>query len=383
LEAIESWSLLLDEGYGVDIVYLDFRKAFDTVPHKKLLLKMKCFGICDQLITWISSFLSGRTMRVMINGVGSAWYEVLSGVPQGSVIGPLLFLLFVQDLPDWVMVSILMFADDTKLWSKISHATDSHVLQKALDKLVEWANLWGMRFNIEKCKVMHVGHEMQTIYRMRDNDQDCTLQTVDEERDLGVIVSKDLKSAKQCKKAAGKANAVLGMVRRQFQSMNKQAFLILYKGYVRPHLEYCIQAWNPHLVQDIEVMEKVQKRATKLVQGLGRLSYERRLQILGLTSLRKRRERGDLIEVYKLLHGVEKIDPEKFFSVRQASYHLRGHRFTLEQHRYRLAVRQHTFSQRIVPTWNQLPEMVVNAESVNSFKNCLDAWIEKQALKAD
>lgn len=142
------------------------------------------------------------------------------------MIGPLLFLLYVQDLPYWITVSILMFADDTKLWSKISQESDSSALHQALDKLVQWTELWGMRFNIDKCKVMHVGHDIPTKHIMQDNGKVYILQMVEEERDLGVIVSKDLKSAKQCRKAAGKANAVLGMIRRQFHYMNRQAFLV-------------------------------------------------------------------------------------------------------------------------------------------------------------
>ena len=116
LESLECWTRALDEGYGIDVLFLDYRKAFDSVPHQRLIVKLKSLGITGKLLSWLTNFLTSRIMRVGIRGCFSEWILILSGIPQGSVLGPLLFLLFVNDLPDWILTSIRMFADDTKIW---------------------------------------------------------------------------------------------------------------------------------------------------------------------------------------------------------------------------------------------------------------------------
>ena len=135
LEVFEDWTKSLDKGYGIEVIYLDFKKAFDTVPHQRLLQKLQLFGFGGHLLRWIKSFLTGRTMRVVVNGASSSWMRVLSGVPQGFVLGPLLFLLFVNDLPDWIKTNIRIFADDTKIWTRITSVKDSESLQSNLDSL--------------------------------------------------------------------------------------------------------------------------------------------------------------------------------------------------------------------------------------------------------
>ena len=167
LETFEAWTGLLDEGFAVDVIYLDYKKAFDTVPHQKLLIKLREYGFESRLVEWIRAFLSKRKMRVIVNGCSSGWVGVLSGVPQGSVLGPLLFLLYVNDIPDWVTGNVRMFADDTKIWRKIEGREDSEELQKDLDRLNEWSEEWLMQFNPDKCRVMHLGGERNTATPLR------------------------------------------------------------------------------------------------------------------------------------------------------------------------------------------------------------------------
>jgi len=373
LETLENWTRALDEGYGLDVIYLDYRKAFDSVPHRRLLEKLKGLGIKGKLLQWLESFLTSRTMRVGKRGTFSLIQLVLSGVPQGSVLGPLLFLMFVNELPLWIKNEIRMFADDTKLWCRINTEEDSAALQEDLDKLSSWSNIWQLKFNAEKCKVMHIGHTCKTDYYMTGGLSGKTkLESVQEERDLGVLIRADLKSVSQCNKSAATARRVIGMVRRNFKHLDIDDFQIIYKTYIRPHLEYCIQAWSPHLVKDINVLENVQKAATNLVPKLRKYSYPVRLQKLGITTLKDRRERGDMIEVYKLLTGREQIDFEQFFKPAQNHYDLRGHGMKLTKERSRLDTRKFFFSQRVVNGWNRLPVAVVNAESVNAFKNAYD-----------
>ena len=191
---------------------------------------------------WIGSFLSNRLMRVMVNGHYSSWSVVVSGVPQGSVLGPLLFLLFVNDIPDWIITNIRMFADDTKIWTQLSCPEDAVKLQQNLDVLTDWSAKWLLKFNPLKCKLMHLHHNMDTNYYITQDKKKWNIQSVQQEKDLGVLTSSDLAVSYQCMEAASKARRVLGTVRRQFKELDMQSFLIIYKSFVRPHLEYAIQA---------------------------------------------------------------------------------------------------------------------------------------------
>ena len=372
LVTLECWTSILEDGSGLDVIYLDYKKAFDTVPHQKLLQKLKGLKLGDTLTKWIGQFLLGRQMRVHVNGSFSSWINVISGVPQGSVLGPLLFLIFVNDLSDWVKGSILMFADDTKIWAKIKDTGDSDLLQQDLNMLMEWSKQWLLAFNTEKCKVMHIGHELPTVYTMSDGNITTQLETITVEKDLGVYITSNLKPTEQCIQAAKKAQSVLGMVHRQFKIIDKEDFGIIYKTYIRPHLEYCIQAWSPNLQKDKMMLEKVQRRATRMVKGLKKLPYETRLKKLGLYSLERRRLRGDLIETFKILTGKERVNCSKFFELADVTSGLRGHSLKLFKPRCHTTIRQNFFSSRIVNEWNKLPQEVIDAPSINAFKNRLD-----------
>lgn len=372
LETFEAWTRLLDAGLGIDVIYLDYRKAFDTVPHRRLLLKLASYGFGSNLINWIRSFLLNRRMRVIVDGEASDWVDVMSGVPQGSVLGPLLFILFVNDLPQWIMSDMKMFADDTKMWHEIKNCDDAQALQNDLNRLTEWSKLWLLEFNSDKCKVMHLGHRLDTDYFLTKGTQTHKLDSTEDERDLGIMVSSDMKTSKQCAKSAAKAMSVLGLIKRHFSNLQAEEFRILYKTYVRPHMEYCVQAWSPHLKKDINCLETVQRRATKLVPSIAKYDYETRLKLLNLPSLEKRRLRGDLIETFKIITGRENVKLEDFFELATTDRTLRGHRYKLFVKRCNTTLRQNFFSQRVVNAWNSLPNEVVEATSVNCFKNRLD-----------
>ena len=171
LEALEEWTKALDDGFGLDIVFLDYQKAFDTVPHKRLLKKLKSYGISGNVLKWIEDFLLERRMRVVLNDSVTSWEQVLSGVPQDSVLGPLLFLLYVNDLPDVVKCSTKMFADDTKVWQIIRDKNDSLKLQKDLQSLEAWSEKWLLRFNAAKCKIMHMGRDSGIKYHLWESKE--------------------------------------------------------------------------------------------------------------------------------------------------------------------------------------------------------------------
>jgi len=201
LETFEAWTRILEGGHGIDVVFLDFRKAFDSVSHKKLIMKLQAYGIDEKMINWIENYLTGKSMAVRVNGKLSSWATVLSGVPQGSVLGPLLFLLFVNELPAWIINSMMMFADDAKIWTKISSKSDSESLQEDLNKLIIWSQTWLLKFHPEKCKVMHIGHQINTTYNMTDSGKSVQLNPTREEKDLGVYIVDSLKPSLQCIKA--------------------------------------------------------------------------------------------------------------------------------------------------------------------------------------
>ena len=229
-----------------------------------------------------------------------------------------------------------------------------------------------MVFNVKKCKVLRVGHyNVHHGYSMNGE----VLQSVTEETDLGVIISNDLKPYKQCVSAVKKGNMTLGMIKRHLVSRDKSTIVRLYKSLVRPKLEYCIQSWNPSLIKDIELLEQVQHRATKLIPEISHLSYHERLKRLNFSTLELRRHRGDLIETFKILKGKEGIPMNSLFSLNTSV--TRGNSLKLNKPRSRLNIRQNFFSQRVINAWNQLPEFVISSTSVNGFKNTIDRYFQE------
>lgn len=269
-----------------------------------------------------------------------------------------------------------LFADDTKLWTKIRTEQDGKSLQKDLDMLAEWSNKWQLKFNPEKCKIMHIGHSVDTRYSMEDGGVRIEIQAVSEEKDLGVYFTNNLKPARQCVKAAAKARSVLAMVKKNFRRLDICSFQLIYKTYIRPHLEFCIQVWSPHLKKDIECLEKVQRAATRLVPTLRKYDYQTRLQRLRLTTLTQRRKRGDAIETFKLLRGKEKVGYEQFYKLQATGHDTRGHSLKLQHQRSRLDIRRCFFTQRTVGPWNSLPQHVIEATTVNSFKDRYDKYMD-------
>jgi hypothetical protein len=223
---------------------------------------------------------------------------------------------------------------------------------------------------------MSIGHNIETEYVLCGRKLDNT----DMEKDLGIWVTTDMKSSLQCKKAATKALGVLASIKRTFKNVSVEAFKILYGTYIRPHLEYCAQAWCPFQIKDIEILEKVQRRATKMVRCISKLPYEDRLRRLNLFSLRYRRIRGDMIETFKILKGIEDVDSRQFFQL-SGLKQLRGHSLKLYQKSNRTELSKNFFSQRVVPVWNRLPTYVVQASTVSEFKYRLD--LHRESLDVD
>ena len=215
LEDITKW---VDDGSPVDVIYLDFQKAFDKVPHQRLLRKLKSHGMGNSIINWIEHWLTDRRQRVVVDGEVSSWKSVLSGVPQGSVLGPILFLVYINDLEEGVTGKILKFADDTKLFRKVKEIEDKQNLQDDMDTLVKWSEKWQMLFNFGKCKCLHTGPGNTGMnYEMGGTILSKTVK----EKDLGVTMNAKMKVSEQCRIAASKGNQIIGMIRRNITYKEK------------------------------------------------------------------------------------------------------------------------------------------------------------------
>ena len=382
LAYLESLTALVDEGHAVDVLCLDFAKAFDKVPHARLIAKCRGMGIGGKVLSWVEEWLSGRQQRVVLNGKFSGWADVGSGVPQGSVLGPTLFVIFINDIDCAVDVTgsvLLKFADDTKWAMVVDTEEQSQAFQEGIHRLEEWSREWQMLFNSGKCHVLHLGS--------RNRHQEYTmagqiLEPVESEKDVGILIDKSLKPSQQCLRAATRANQVLGQLARAVGYRDKDTFLKLYCVYVRPHLEYAIQSWSPWQIQDKEVLEKVQKRAIRMVSNMKGKTYEERLLEANMTTLETRRFRGDLIQMYRIMTGKDDVDSNIWFQTmadsrgtgigtRQAT----GLHNVLPQESNN-QTRSNFFSQRVVAPWNALPNWVKQSNTVNMFKNRLDEHMQ-------
>jgi len=248
-------------------------------------------------------------------------------------------------------------------------------LQTDLDNFAEWASRWQLRFNADKCHVLHLGQRNpQHTYTMKKHasEERVTLEASGVERDLGVMVDRGLKFSVHVETQVNKANRLLGLIRRSFTYLDASSMRQLFVALVRPHLEFGNVAWSPRFEKDKNLIEGVLRRATKLIPSLKDYEYEERLRRIGLPSMRHRRDRGDMIEVFKYTHGLYKVNCDLL--IPDTSRVTRGHDFKLLKRRCRLNVRQHFFSMRVIDKWNNLPASIVNVPTLDDFKCCLDNY---------
>ena len=369
LESVTDWSLALNSGHGSDVVYIDFAKAFDSIVFSKLLNKLSWYGISGNLHNWIANFIFNRTQRVVIDYCCSTLCKVISGVPQGSVLGPILFLIFINDI-DFICngsVTLKLFADDAKLYTEINQSS-SLSLQASLDRLSQWAQDWQLTINVKKCGVLHISQSksvaaQNTTYYINSISLPC-LNSIS---DLGIALSNDLSFNLHINNIVSKATQRAGILFRGFQSRDPLLLRKAFITYIRPLLEYSSIVWNPDRVYLTDLLENVQRKFSKRIPSIAHLSYPDRLLKLNLESLELRRLRFDLAEYYKILSSQSPVDKSRFLihhppaSSRSTSIHLqkptKSNSLTLS-----------SFFYRQTHVWNTLPADLKNCDSIIKFR---------------
>ena len=374
------------QGQDTDSIYLDFEKAFDKVDLELLMLKLKRYGFHHKLLAWIQSFLSHRQQVVVVNGVHSDIAMVLSGVPQGSVLGPLLFILFINDLESAVSSSrVSFFADDTRVSKLISCTEDCLSLQTDLDNILEWSRRNNMKLHEQKFELLNHLHNkrgqlsdlpffMETL--LYQVSSEVILYPVDSVRDLGVMVSNDLSWCGHIVNMVNRARSTLSWVFSVFKTREKTVMTTLYKSLVRSLLEYCCPLWDPVKVTEIQLLEGVQRSFTSRIGGLENMTYWERLSHLKLMSLQRRRERYIILMMWKILNNVVPNCCDVKFTENSRL----GTRAIVPSLSRASSLRNQTlydssFAVRGPRLWNTVPASVKAAVSFDSFKISLSEFL--------
>ena len=306
INVIDDWAKSLDDKKQIDIFILDFEKAFDTVPHELLKSKLFKYGVSNQVLNWIHAFLTDRKQTVIVNGTKSDVAAVKSGVPQGTVLGPILFLAHINDIAECVTSDIRLFADDCVCYREIKNQDDCLLLQRDIDNLGKWAKTWGMRFQPVKCNIMRLVRKRNVIVFNYTLDG-TNLELLSSIKYLGITITNDLNWNKHIQDICNKACKTLGLLRRNLHFCTQDVKLVAYKALVRPVLEYASTAWDPHQSILEDKLEKVQKQAARFISS--NYIYEpgimtKLLHDLNLPPLSERRRQKRLILFFKGLNNL-------------------------------------------------------------------------------
>ncbi len=368
-QLLSSYSQVVDalnSGNSCNVVYLDLAKAFDKVPHKELLFKLWMLGITGNLWKWFQNYLVNRSHFVQFNASRSDALPVLSGVPQGSILGPLLFIIYINDMPNEISLSsIYVFADDTKLIKRQCTQDDLSILQSDLNNLLNWCNKWSLALNASKCIHIKFGHCTSSSH-LELGELPIKLQ--DSHKDLGITVQSALSWTPHINTICQKAYCSLGLIRRNTQvHHNRITKRKLYITLVRSNLTYCSQLWRPHLHKNISKIEKIQRRATKYILNNSTLDYKSRLINTHLLPMMYWLELQDTLFLIKCFQNkYENFDITNYLSfsstnTRSSSSSKLTYKFS------RTNTTRHFYFSRITKLWNSLPPIDLSL-SFNSLK---------------
>ena len=390
-ELVDHFSEVLDNlsrGHDTDSIYLDFAKAFDKVDHEILLKKVHNLGIRVKLYDWIKEFLSERVQKVSVDGIHSEPRNVLSGVPQGTVLGPILFLIYMNDIDKILMyASLRSFADDTRIVKKIETLDDVQLLQTDLENVIKWSSENNMQLHEDKFEFIQ--HNITTndkellnqlpfvqykqCYKTPDGTLLCPLSEV---RDLGVIVTPQISWMPHIRSIVKKATKSASWCLSVFRQRDHHTMLTLYKSLVRSHLEYCCPLWNPHNhMCGIKLLEDVQLSFTETTAGYNDLCYWDLLASLHLMSLQRRRERYIIIYMWKILHN---LYPNSI----QVNWHhndrlgIRAILPPMPKHKSKLLVHENSLAVIGPRLWNCIPMECTLAHNLESFKKSLQKYLD-------
>ena len=361
----------MQHGKQTDLLVMDFSKAFDKVGHGRLLHKLDHYGVKGNTNRWIKNFLNDRTQQVVLEGHTSEEVEVDSGVPQGSVLGPSMFLFYVNDLADTLSSSVRLFADDTIIYLTIQCEDDANQLQNDLDKLAEWSRAWSMELNIDKCQVITVTRNHTKInhqYRLNNT----ILKSVTSAKYLGVTLTSDLSWNTHITNICQKANKTLAFLRRNLQIHSVQLKEMAYKTLIRLLVEYGATVWDPYSERNIYQLEMVQRRAARYVmkryhntssvtEMLGQLDWE---------PLAVRRENIRLAMMYNIHNNLVAFDSQQYITPVPRSTRP-VHQFGYKVLHSRTDYHMNSFFPRTVRAWNNLPLETVMSSSLAAFRHNL------------
>ena len=359
----------MSKGVQTDVIVMDFSKAFDKVCHRRLLHKLRRYGIDGRTGSWIEAFLSNRSQRVVVGGESSEMVAVQSGVPQGSVLGPALFLFYINDIAKDISSTVRLFADDTILYKTIQTPNDAQSLQGDLDKLASWGLEWKMEYHPEKCQIIKITRNRNVSdseYKLNG----VTLSTVKSIKYLGVTISSDLCWNDHIDNITTKANKTLSFVRRNIKISSPRLKTMAYFSLVRPLLEYVSTVWDPHTTENVNKIEMIQRRAARYVTN----QYERTasvtsmLQQLDWRSLENRRTDARLCLFYKIVNNLVKIPAEAYLTPLHGSSRL-NHSKSYQRPCSNADYHLYSFFPKTIRNWNNLPHEAINSCSLNSFKN--------------
>jgi len=364
----------VSSGGQTDAIILDFSKAFDKVCHRRLIHKLDHYGIKGKTQRWIQAFLTNRHQKVVVNQESSTSLAVTSGVPQGTVLGPALFLVFINDLPDCATSSsVRLFADDAIMYRTIRSPHDCALLQKDLDALEKWEASWKMEFNPSKCTSISFVRNRKPVKHEYELHH-TKLQSVKSAKYLGVTLTSNLTWSEHTNNVVSKANKSLGMLQRNLKVAPNTVKSQAYQTLVRPQLEYACTVWDPHTQQDVDRVEAVQRRAARFCfRRYDRMCSPTELMSrLGWARLAARRQQARLIFLYKMCHGLLNIDVNAHLTpITRPTRH--SHSYTFQRPASNKQFHSLSFFPRTIKEWNGLPASLVCATSVEAFSNSLRA----------
>ena len=388
LDHVDNILKTLNNGEEVDVIYLDYAKAFDKVDHRILLAKAKRYGIDGKMLQWLTEFLSQRLQTVVVEGAKSSFSLVVSGVPQGTVLGPILFILYIDDQLDMLVTALgKIFADDTKLIGRIIDLAAKNLLQEDLFNVIKWASKNNMQLNESKFEVLN--YKLNQSRSLREMPFSCqnynykitngeTIEATHAVRDLGVLLSCDCSWTPHIQRMLEGAKTMAAWVLSVFSNRSSLLMLTLFKTMVRSKLEYCCPVWNPHKIGDIKAIESIQRNFTRRINGSQHLNYWERLQKLNLMSLQRRRERYIIIHTWKIANEEAPNDINMIFKdsprlgkraivppINKAAQQSAATHY------------EHSFGVCAAKLWNLLPANVNTQPALEPFKVALGAFFKK------